>query len=554
MFVITLVVGVTLTVLSSARLFAASPLRMVSAVLVAQFALWFGLWCGWLILRGIPVGARRVAVVPIILLASTLRGLVLALLIEGWGIEEQADWFLRIVGSLTATSATVVVATIAVSAVQEHRRRLAHLLARQEQLRAAREDARQALLARRREVIARIRIDLAERIAAISEQSPDDAATTLQRAADEVVRPMSHELAQPQHWIDFSTAPVPVTRTDWRAVLADATTGRPVESLAITTLLALLAAPWAITTLPDQNAALLLAVGFVVVGLTGEVANAILVRLTPTRGPVTRAGLLTAALLGVGLVSGIASRLTVVGLPGAGTVVVGDAVLIPILGWLLAIGRAAGEQHRRLEERLERIDRDLEWELARVGEEAHHQQRALSRALHGPVQSAIGGAALRLELASRGGEPIDGLLEQVRGSLVAAVDLLDAPTGQVTDIDAALANVRGTYDGVCDVRGEVSAQARSRIAGDEVCAATVVEILTEATWNSVHHGRASQVTASVDLVDSLRLRLRVRDNGRAEAAVAPGLGTQVLDEVCTEWARASDAEGTVLTAILPIRP
>lgn len=553
-FLLVFGLSLVMTGLTSTRLFVTHPLSMLVAFTLAQFVLWLVLVFGrWALLTRIPAPAATLTAIPVIVTATALRGVAVAIATTALGVTDDPQWFLRVAGSVFGNSIAVVVGTLVISSMREHRERMGRLLSQQAALRAARDDVREVIKQRQASVIARVRTELLESIESVSTDAPSDAVAAMRRSATDVVRPISHELAEQVERFELRTDPIS-TRTDWGQVLADATTGRPFRSWAITTGLALLATPWTFTIFPPVRAMTLLLSGFFFVGFSCAVANVAFLAFGAHRGVVGRALVFTGLLVTIGIVSGYGSGAFVGDLGGAPVVAFGDVVLIPLLGWLLAIARAAREQQQRLEEALESVSRDLEWALARASEEQWHQQRALSRALHGPVQSAVGAAALKLELAMRSGIATDTLIAELRASIVSSLDVLDQAPERSIEVADRLDEIARMYSGVCAVRWTLELEAADRLARDRVCAATVVELVTEATQNAVRHGRAAQVDVTIDLPDPQRIRVVVRDDGALGHGVVPGLGTRLLDEVALQWSRTADDDGTVLLADLPSLP
>ena len=322
---------------------------------------------------------------------------------------------------------------------------------------------------------------------------------------------------------------LPSSRIDWRGIDSDATLGRPLPALA-------------------------LAVSMVVIGALATIIDEIMYRFSPTAGPVVRSIVMTLLLFATGIVTGSATTITMASDPRSRTIAVGDTFFIPILGWLLAGAKAAQNQQRRLEAAMMETNEALAWEIARAGETQWQQRRALSRALHGPVQGAIGGAAVRLDLALQAGEPTDTLIVELRGHVVDAIDLLGSQQ-PATDLNTTIEQLQGVYRGACEITFQSPRPVLRALKDDHTCAATATELVSEAVWNAIRHGKARHVRIDVLPAKPAAIRITVTDDGTItdpEHEDQRGLGTAMLDEVALEWTRQRSNKGTKLVATLPI--
>lgn len=550
-FAITFAISLVMFLFTAGSLVVNTPIPTLTAFTLAQVAMWGALAAGRAtVQRALPPRMRGPAIIPVVVIAALVRGIVISTLLVELDATADPNWFLRIIGSLFANTIAIVVATLVVASTRDHRERMATLVNQQQALTIARDEIRQSIADRQDDVVRRIRDQLLHRIDAMATASPAEAAEAMRRTATEVVRPLSHELAQSEARMQIDVVPTP-SHTHWPTVIADATTGRPFRSWSITSGLVILATPWAFTVFAPTAAIALLLSGFLGVGLACAMANAVFERVAAHRGDVARAAFFTASLLVIGAISAVTAGLMLGDAPGAMVVVFGDVVFIPLLGWLLAISRSARQQQARLEASLTEVSRELEWELARSSEEERHQRRTLSRALHGPVQSAIEAAALQLELAINAGPPTHDFVSDLRSSIVAAFDLLGSATPGGRDVRRAVDEIRRMYAGVCAVTASFDAQAVERLAIDPICAETLVDVITEATLNAVRHGHARHVDVIVTLSTPTSVSLHVTNDGQASPSEAAGLGTQFLDDVALQWSRTHEASETRLTVVLP---
>lgn len=194
--------------------------------------------------------------------------------------------------------------------------------------------------------------------------------------------------------------------------------------------------------------------------------------------------------------------------------------------------------------------------LVRLHQVEWFQRKALSRALHGPVQSAATAAALRLDAAVRSGTATDQLVDDVRAALLREVDVLDGAAQPPLPVDQLADRLAGTWAGLCAVQLDVDEAGFRALTDDAVLRSTAHEIMTEAVSNAVRHGRAQEVaiTVSMDTGDTEILSLVVDDDGHGEIGASSGLGTQILDQCALRWSLETTADGRRLCAWLPVPP
>jgi signal transduction histidine kinase len=280
--------------------------------------------------------------------------------------------------------------------------------------------------------------------------------------------------------------------------------------------------------------------------------NALLARVLPGRPIQVRIIAVTVVAFGAGAIVGFGAFVIGQGSVAGRLTWLGSTVITGAMAWLLTIGRAVDEQQGFDEESLAAAVSSLRWEVARVGQVQWHQQQALSRALHGPIQSAVTAAAIRLDGAARSGADTTSLIEQTREQLREALSLLGDGQASLTPMTDTLTALREAWRGVCRVDDTSSPAAIDALDADELCRSCVGEVLTEAVSNAVRHGGAEAIDITIELGDNV-VCIEVRDDGTgSDADASPGLGTRILAECSTQWHRGAIGDRHVLTASLPI--
>jgi len=494
--------------------------------------------------------------------AGAVRGVVVAWLLLATGLVTQARWGFRVPASIVNQGTVLVLAALMVDSIREHGQRMRTLLANRSALEQARVRAQALLAERADEAAERLKAILFAEVERIDSQAPEQAAADLHRTAAEVVRPLSHELAASIP--PWSPEPIGASnlRLDWAQVLDDATRGRPLRPIATGLALGVIGSAFIFSAFGSQ-AGVILALAILGPMVTLWAGNRALSRVLAGRSRGARVTLVVGATLAAaGAVAAIVFW-TVRASEDRWAALSALLVFMPALALLLTLARAAFEQQREMEGTLERSESDLRVGLVRVQQVQWFQHKALSRALHGPVQAAVTAAAIRIDQAQRAGSASPVLIEEIRGSLLASVDVLEASRDVVGPIGDTIDRIIATWDGVCTITVDLDPAAADCLARDEVLRSCTVDLMTEAASNAVRHGRARQVGIRLVCRDQL-LELTVVDDGGAGPAPAGdrepgspakdqrgGLGTRILDECALEWHRTPADRGSVLVARLP---
>ncbi|MFM8896155.1 MAG: hypothetical protein ACKOE2_12500, partial [Actinomycetales bacterium] len=231
---------------------------------------------------------------------------------------------------------------------------------------------------------------------------------------------------------------------------------------------------------------------------------------------------------------------------------IGGTVFITGIAMMAALIRTALVQRQQAEQALRATTEMLQVHLARLHQAQWYQQKALSRALHGPMQSAATAAALRMDAAVRSGQASAALVDELRTSLLRQIDVLGADEPEALPLQEVLDRVIGTWDGLCEVIIDVGDRARTGLDDDLVLRAIVVEIVSEAVSNAVRHGRATRAHVILSVQSDGMLLVRAVDNGlNATPDRGRGLGSRLLDECAMHWSRQANVDGHTLQALLP---
>ena len=237
------------------------------------------------------------------------------------------------------------------------------------------------------------------------------------------------------------------------------------------------------------------------------------------------------------------------------------AVVIEMLflGWVTALGTAAIREIDTVNDELVAVQDRLRWTVARTRLLQWYQQRQLSRALHGPVQTALHAAVRRIQSAVDDGLATSEAIRTERDRLEDAVIGTLAPAEAVADVRTGLLDTAALWDGLVTLEVDIADGTVATLATDPACAVIVADIAQEAVSNAIRHGNAGFVSVEVGSLATDRIELTVVNDGSAldtgtttTGTASTGLGTQQLDECSVEWSRESTAAGSALRAVLPL--
>jgi signal transduction histidine kinase len=488
-------------------------------------------------------------------------------------------------GTAWVEAITLCVIGIIVAAFRQHRTEVSGLLLAQERLLVTRQDAERALAQESQQVIDALRTSVTATLVGLSAKDPVQCSQDLRVAAEEVVRPLSHELATQE--ADFAPASLAVARpAPWSAVLAQVPTTPLIAPTVMAVVMTLLAsrltvqagvrrpAPTAaattigpLTLSVDLRPLLEAVLALVAVFVSTWLAAAVVRRLS--RPLLARSSLgrrWSVALVGVVLIGALSQALIGMAflLPGFPplpeiTPMVNVLLLIPLLLIALAVGaiRAIALRQQNLRAEIAQANSDLAWEVARANEALWQQRRRLAQSVHGPLQAALNAGAITVDAADRQGTLTDQVIDRVRLEVQSALDQVNVQGEQAADPAWAISQAQRLWSEVCHIEVDVPSHVYDALLQDPVSASIFVEVINEACANAVIHGHASQINVCARVADTRSLDITVSDNGRLDGdpvqIEVEGLGSRFLDDVAVNWSRQASPSGTTLSVRLPAR-
>ena len=497
-----------------------------------------------LLLGGVDLRPRPGRAIALFVVGSVTRGIVFGLLLGAMGTGEPQLVF-RVIASIITFPLVLSISATIVDLVRTSAARRRELRGAAEGFRRAEDEAQAKAIATQDRVTAQVHELLLNRIADLQGGRVDDLAPGLRADADEVIRPMSHEMVALPAPAPRAAADADVGRVRWSDVWSAASLGqpfRPVWSAVLITVSSL-------ALLTSNNGSLARGLAYAVIGgllIAGVLA--LLRRLVAPRLRTMDARRRTALLI-ASVVVGLEAAAVVWALimDAAGSehgwlAPIGIGIAGPTVVLALAVQQGFRQQSESADAELMAAGARLQYAAALAGTATWHEERRLSRALHGPVQTAVRAAAMRIE---------QGDLASAERMLVEALGHLDTDQRQ-TSVRTALADIARAWDGLCAVDLQFPDDLAARIDQDPPLASAVVDICNDACSNAVRHGGATSVAMRALHVGET-LELVVSDDGAPDpAAGLPGLGSAILDDVSVTWMRRREDGRTVLRATLPL--
>lgn len=502
--------------------------------------------------RRVPGWWGVVGGLAFILLAGAVRGIFLQYLLFWFGAATSTDFAYRLPAGVTTMSLVTAAASAAVGAVRQR----AQWAATAERLQLELADEVQALdtdLQVDRDAAAqRIMDDLRNQLQTALGSS-QTAVAELNNLAENVVRPMSHALAAQVPSVPTFTPATQAVKVRPRDVIGQIRPADGLNPLWLALIPGLMALPALWHFYGVGRIPLLLAVIGGTAAIAATILRALVRRMFPEPSPGVTVLVLTACLVicGVALTSVVTFTATRVGVNP--TVVTTGVFVLPLVGWIAAIVAGMRRSAALARRQIDTVTEELRWTRARTAAVMWQQQGELSRALHGPVQSAIHASVRKLGPPGADGEYDPNALQTAGAELEETLLSLTAPDQDAVDVRESLDRSQQLWHGVADVATSLDDAAATALSTDPVAAGLVLDLAVEATSNAIRHGEASVVDIRISRATASTLVLSVRENGKGfMPRSGSGLGVEVLTRCSIDVTRTSTDGWHEVSAVLPL--
>jgi len=458
---------------------------------------------------------------------------------------------------------------------RQYRRDVTKLRLRQVQLAQTMAIGRETLESERQDTEDLVQEAMADALAVL-EVGPSDAIDALNVASEEVLRPLSHSLAEKNAGIEPPV--VMAQRPRWSTILSEVTRAPLIAPFTTAVIMLILALR---ITFEDADGAtpsedLVATGGAVSVSVDVSSLVAALLELASVFVGTWVAALLVAVISRRLLLRGFSTQRWLVVLTSSVIVGVLSWAFISLLftllelqvravldGWtvllliavmtlvslIMGVTRAIAIAGRDVRHQLDEANHALEWQIARTNQLIWDQRRALALIVHGPMRAALISSAMQLSKVT------DASTDDVWRVLRERIEKARAGSfddSEAQDLPRSLQGLQKLWEGTCSISLVLDPSTMARLEVDSVAARTCDRIAAEACSNAIVHGGATSVEVTVVAADG-QLLIDVGNDGRPpEAASRRGLGSGFLDEVCLDWSLATEGEITRLRCTIPL--
>jgi hypothetical protein len=364
------------------------------------------------------------------------------------------------------------------------------------------------------------------------------------------VRPLSHELARRVPvWEGANKLPVKIK---WRKTLTQIQPVFALKPMPVATLSNLTALTAFIYFFGLTTAIPLIICTSTLLYLSISLMRKLVIRLQNINNLIIRFIFITFLLLTASLPTGFVGDLIITDPLFNSFVLHAGLIVVPIFGWFIAIGGAAQFESDRLEYQYQQRISQLSWLRARFNLVNWYEQGKLARILHGPVQSSINKAIIKLNTQEN--EVNTSVIDDLRYELhkILASEAVDVEL--LKDFDQICQDFAFTWKELCQIDFAISPNAKTALTIDQICASITWNVIHDCCHNATKHGEAKWISVRIDDPVKDIIEIEIRDNGTEyKFKPIPGLGSNLLDACALNWNRERTGTQTVLKAQFPIQ-
>ena len=507
--------------------------RLISAT-IGYIATIIPLLIARIFLPNEPRPSRPALLMVVFALAGLIRGLTLLEFSILSGQFQEGEILYRLVGGPLFTLISLILNAIVVSNYARHKEALSLLAAERLRLQVRSAGVLARVQQQQEELSAKVESLIRPAIRKIQETlaSASSAAVigSLKDAADEVIRPLSREVAEGQDDLNFENEPAAVrvkSALPKRVILGEFL----IPFWAATMSIGLLVSSTVLLEEPAMTLIVLTLIFALIFGF-GRIVQALTYKLEIP----TLAAWVLVPLVYTFPLSAFFVLKPLLNMQST------DAQLFTMLffewslGLLLFFAQLVQLQRRETTERLKDVNRQLEVISSRLSQELWLNRKRMAALLHGPIQAALYASAMGMAQTKN---PTPDYLTKVQKDIETALEQLNNPNRLESETLLSVLNqIKELWSGSVEVDIEIPAELEAAITKEPLTYEATIELARELVTNSIKHGQASRVKVSINQIDPTRFSVEVTDNGKAliEGAT-PGYGTKVLNELSLNWER-----------------
>ena len=554
MFWSTLGFGLLAHALGSSDLAGGNLLARLLSVSIAHLAMMATLYLTRFVTYRLPPGLSSLSVVAVgYVLAGAVRGLTLQVTLYEFDAADTGFSFYRLIGGVVVMTTGLAWAAFAFGLKAEWGAKRAALSATKQQLEALLQDSEARLELEASDTLSTIESMLQTALLPELMVTPQLALNKLQSLINDTLRPLSAALAANQPKLELIRLDASAYRFRWRTLITHLRLKEASRPLTTAAILAVLAVNGFVKYIPNFNSMLLLLFSFALLAISLAIARFGLARWVDGLPTGARVATVLAILFLIGFGDGLAvlsfAQNQVVSL----TLSVNGGVASALIGALFGINHAANIEMEAIELQLKNHEHKLRWTIAALNGQHWLQKKQFARKIHGPIQSEVAAAAIRIERSLTRGEVSESgevALQNLRDRL--AKILKD--TKGVSEVRPVLDEIAETWNGLCTIEFDLPDEVECSLRNDSVCVETVLEIAREACSNAIRHGSAELIQIRIDFESPELIKIVVRNDGtKLDLSSNRGVGSAYLDDCTYSHELTMTDDGTVLTATIPFR-
>jgi signal transduction histidine kinase len=500
-----------------------------------------------------PNLAALISVVAGYALAGAVRGLALQASLFQLGIESEGFSIYRLVGGVVVMATALAWTAFAFGIKASWGTKRANLSATKQQLENLLAESEKRLELEATDTLSTIESMLQTALIPELMVTPQLALTKLQSLINDTLRPLSAFLASNQPRIELERLDSSAYRFRWRTLLTHLKLKESTQPITLSVILAVLAINGFVKYIPQVNPGLLFLLSVAVLGSGLAIERYLLSKWVDQLPVAVRVPTVLAMLFTAGLVGGLVVLSLTNDRSISLSLSVNAGVAATLLGSLFGINHAAAIEMKSIEKQLIDYEHTLRWTIAAVNGQHWLQKKQFARKIHGPIQSEVAAAAIRIERSLNAGEVTESgeaVLQNLRDRLG---KLLNDTKG-IDDVRPVLAEITETWHGLCQIDFELSCEDEQLLKQDSICVETVLEIAREACSNAIRHGSAEHIKLNLDFVAKDLVRIRVENDGtKAGIGSRRGVGSAYLDDCTYSHSLTQTEGGTLLVATIPYR-
>jgi signal transduction histidine kinase len=487
--------------------------------------------------------SRPFFVLGVFLLSGFARGVVILSLDVFTGQHQVGQELFRLLGGPVFTFVTLTLSAVLASNYQRHRESLAALADERYRLQIRSAGIRAKVQIQREELLEKVRSLLDPAIAKIQAnltgKSSTEAINSLRSTVDEVVRPLSVEVAEASDELEAESGKAVIR--EQAPIPARILLGEFIVPLWATLILAIILVPAAFLLEQPLNSLIILLTAFLSMFL-----GLGFFQLLTNKIPV-HPYLAALAVPSFSAISLIPMYFAAEVLQWNVTVEQVHALLL--FGVCVGVTTFAAQfsqlQRKATTENLVAVNQQLEILNASLRQELWLNRRRTASVLHGPVQAALFASAMKL---SQEQKPTPELVAEVEQDIAAALEKLNNPSNlEGEDITDLLNQIIEIWSDAAEISIAIPEDLEAAITKQPLASEALIEIAREFITNAIKHGKASSVSLKVSRIDGARIAIEVIDDGQGVPPGAkPGFGSKILSELSLVW-RLTRAQDTTLS-------